>query len=159
MEWEVLLCRTYALIVTGSRLRTAFGGSPQGMVRNSALGGVRLAAASAIGGLQTGFLVNPREHGPLTNQQKDGDSFVENIVTGLLENSSQGVMNGLRKFIEVDHHEAVKVGGLSQNIISIHVVPCPRFFTRHRGRHQKCRAVALMLGTAPLGDWHKAAFS
>ena len=48
----------------------------------------------------------------LTNQQKDGDSPVEHIVTGLLEKSRRGIMEGLRKFIAVGSHEAVKVGGL-----------------------------------------------
>ena len=38
----------------------------------------------------------------LTIQQKDGDSPVGKIVTGLLEKSRQGIMDGFRKFIEVD---------------------------------------------------------
>ena len=52
----------------------------------------------------------------LTNHQTDGDSFVENIVTGLLEESRKGMTGGLRKFTEVDNHEAGKVGGLRQGI-------------------------------------------
>ena len=38
----------------------------------------------------------------LTNQQRDGDSPVESIVTGLLEKSRKGIMDGIRKFIAVD---------------------------------------------------------
>ena len=53
VEWEVLLYRTCALIAVASRLRTTLGGSPQGMERSSAIGGVRIAA-STIGGLRTG---------------------------------------------------------------------------------------------------------
>ena len=52
----------------------------------------------------------------LTSQQKDGDSPYETSVAVLLEKSRQGIMDGLRKFIEVDHHEAVNVGGLRQGI-------------------------------------------
>ena len=37
-----------------------------------------------------------------TNQQKDGDSPVGSIVTGLREKSRKGIMDGLRKFIEVE---------------------------------------------------------
>ena len=62
----------------------------------------------------------------LTNQQKDGDSPVENIATGLLEKSRKGMMDGLRKFVAVDNHEAVKVGGLRQGIQSFKVVK-PKF--------------------------------
>ena len=35
----------------------------------------------------------------LTNQQRDGDSPVESVVTGLLEKSRKGIMDGIRKFI------------------------------------------------------------
>ena len=38
----------------------------------------------------------------LTNQQRDGDSLVESIVTGLLEKSRKSIMDGIRKFIAVD---------------------------------------------------------
>ena len=37
-----------------------------------------------------------------TNQQRDGDSPVESIVTGLLGKSRKGIMDGIRKFIAVD---------------------------------------------------------
>ena len=50
----------------------------------------------------------------LTIQQKDGDSPVENIVTGLLEKSRRGILDGLKKFFEVDNLEAVKVRGLQE---------------------------------------------
>ena len=54
--------------------------------------------------------------------QKDGDSPVENIVTGLQDKSRKGVMDGLRNFIEVDNHAAVNVGGLHRGIKSARVV-------------------------------------
>ena len=38
------------------------------------------------------------------NQQKDGDSPIESIVTGLCERSRKGIMEGLRNFIKVDNH-------------------------------------------------------
>ena len=62
----------------------------------------------------------------LTNQQRDGDGPVESIVTGLLEKRRKGTMNGIRKFIAVDNHEAVNVGGLRQDIKSFEVVK-PKF--------------------------------
>ena len=37
----------------------------------------------------------------LSNQQRDGDSLVASIVTGLWEKSRKGIMDGPRKFIEV----------------------------------------------------------
>ena len=54
----------------------------------------------------------------LTNQQKDGDSPVcsQHVVAGSLEKSRKGIMDGLRKFIAVDTHEAVKVDGLRRGI-------------------------------------------
>ena len=52
----------------------------------------------------------------LTDQQKDGDSPIENLVTGLLEKSRKVFVDGLRKFVAVDIHEAVQVGGLRQGI-------------------------------------------
>ena len=47
----------------------------------------------------------------LANQRKDGDSPIECIVTGLHEKRRKGIMDGLRDFIEVDHHSAVDGGG------------------------------------------------
>ena len=43
----------------------------------------------------------------LANQQNDGDSPIECIVTGLHEKSRKGIMDQLRDFIEVDNHSAV----------------------------------------------------
>ena len=62
----------------------------------------------------------------LTDRQKDGDSPAESIVTSSREKSRKGVMEGLRKFIGVDNHEAVGVGGLCQGIKSAQVV-MPQF--------------------------------
>ena len=63
----------------------------------------------------------------LTNQQKYGDSPVENIVTGLWEKSRKGIKDGLWKFIEVDNREAVNVGGLRQGIKSVMTLLLQRF--------------------------------
>ena len=48
----------------------------------------------------------------LANQQKDGDSPIQSIVTGLHERSRKGIMEGLRSFIKEDNHCAVDVGHL-----------------------------------------------
>ena len=64
----------------------------------------------------------------LTNQQKDGASPVDNLAARLLETCRRGIMDGLRKFIAVDNHEAVKVGGLHQDTKSFKVVK-PKFTT------------------------------
>ena len=45
----------------------------------------------------------------LANQQKEGDSPIQSIVTGLHEGSRRGIMDGLGSFIAVS---AVDVGGL-----------------------------------------------
>ena len=58
----------------------------------------------------------------LTNQQKDGNSPVGKIVSGLLEGSRSIVMEGLWKFIAVGNHEAVQVGGLQRETRSKKVV-------------------------------------
>ena len=50
----------------------------------------------------------------LTNQQKDGDSPVGTTVTGLRARRRSRIMDGLRKFISEDNHEAVTVGDLHQ---------------------------------------------
>ena len=64
----------------------------------------------------------------LANQQKDGDSPVEMVVQGLQERSRLRIMDGLRKFIMVENHEAVKVGELEKNMESRKVV-MPKFTT------------------------------
>ena len=40
----------------------------------------------------------------LANQQKDGDSPIQSIVTGLQDKSRKGIMDGLTRFIEADSH-------------------------------------------------------
>ena len=62
----------------------------------------------------------------LKNQQQDGGSSVEKMVTGLLEKSCKGITDGHRMFIAVDSHEAVKVGTLRQGVKSFQVVR-PKF--------------------------------
>ena len=57
----------------------------------------------------------------LANQQKDGDSPIQSIVTGLHEGSRRGIMDGLRNFIAVDNRSSVDVGGLRRGTISIFV--------------------------------------
>ena len=48
----------------------------------------------------------------LANQQKDGDSFIQSIVTDLCERNRKGIMDGLRNFMKVDNHCALEVGHL-----------------------------------------------
>ena len=45
----------------------------------------------------------------LANQQKDGDSKIQSIVTSLHERSRRGVMDGLRSFIKADNHRVTWV--------------------------------------------------
>ena len=46
----------------------------------------------------------------LANQQKDGDSPIQNIITGLKEKCMERITNGLRSFITSDNYSAVEVG-------------------------------------------------
>ena len=57
----------------------------------------------------------------LANQQKDGDSPIESIVTGLHEKSRKGIMDGLKNFIGVDKRSAVEVRGLRRRTRSLRV--------------------------------------
>ena len=54
----------------------------------------------------------------LANQQKDGDSPMQSIVTGLCERSRKGIMEGLRNFVKVDNHYALDVGHLNEGFRS-----------------------------------------
>ena len=54
------------------------------------------------------------------------------LLQGLLEKSRRGIVDGLRKFIAVDNHEAVKVGGLHQDTKSSRVWK-PKFTTDFPG--------------------------
>ena len=57
----------------------------------------------------------------LTNQQEDGDGFLQNIVTNLCEESRKGLTEGLRNFIQVDNHRALEVGRLREGLVSFKV--------------------------------------
>ena len=41
----------------------------------------------------------------MANQQDDGDSPIPNIVTGLHEKSKKKIVEGLRRFVEIDNKE------------------------------------------------------
>ena len=56
----------------------------------------------------------------LANQQKDGDSPIQSIITGLHE-SKRGIMDGLRRFIDADNHSAVDVGDLRRSTKAVSV--------------------------------------
>ena len=62
----------------------------------------------------------------LANQYKDGYSPVKMVVQNLQERIRHRIMDGLRKFIMVDNHEAVKVGEQDKNVESRKVVK-PKF--------------------------------
>ena len=53
------------------------------------------------------------------NQQEDGDSPIQSIVTGPHERSRRGTMDGLRRFTEADNHSAVDVGDLRRGTRSL----------------------------------------
>ena len=55
----------------------------------------------------------------LANQQKDGDSPIQCIVTGLCERSRKGIMEGLRNFVTVDNNCALDVGHLNEGFRSL----------------------------------------
>ena len=57
----------------------------------------------------------------LANQQKDGDSPIQSIVTGLHERSRRDIMDGLRRFVQADNHSSVGVGDLHQGTSSLQV--------------------------------------
>ena len=57
----------------------------------------------------------------LANQETDGDSPIQSIVTGLHERSRKGIMDGLRSFVEKDNHSAVDVGHLRRGVRPFHV--------------------------------------
>ena len=124
--------------------RITFGGSQRDMEtatigrRRVAVGGARFVVVSTSGVHRTGYwsyrsvrtnasqekvfkaapqglcenLINVLKL--LANQQSDGDSPVQSVVTGLHERSRKGTMDGLRKNVEIDNHSAVDVGQLSE---------------------------------------------
>ena len=57
----------------------------------------------------------------LANQQINGDSPIQSIVTGLHERSRRGIMDGLRSFIQADNLSAVDVGHSRQGTNPLHV--------------------------------------
>ena len=57
----------------------------------------------------------------LANQQNDGDSPVQSIVTGLHESSRRGMKDGLRRCTEPDNHSAVDVGDLRRGTKAVNV--------------------------------------
>ena len=57
----------------------------------------------------------------LANQQKDGDSPIQSVVTGLCDRSRKGIMEGLRNFIKMENHCALEVGHLKEGTRSFDV--------------------------------------
>ena len=75
----------------------------------------------------------------LANQQKDGDSPIQSIVTGVYERSRRGIMDGLRSFIRADNRSAVYVGHLREGTRPLHVQE-PKFREAYsEARHQEGR--------------------
>ena len=131
MEWEESICRISAHIAT-----IFFGG-----LHLVGIDGIRRRqqqeeGSIAVGGVQFGTTANEakvfKAHAAprglcenfinalnlMVNQQKDGDSPIQRIVTGLHERNRKGVMDRLRSFIEVDNHSAVVLfaGGLLSSL-------------------------------------------
>ena len=73
----------------------------------------------------------------LANQQKDGDSAIQSIITGLHERSRRGIMGGLRRFTEADNHSAVDVGDLRRGTKSVQVEETAVQRGLSRGGHQR----------------------
>ena len=57
----------------------------------------------------------------LANQQRDGDSPVQNVVAGLRVRSGEGIRHGLRSFTDLDNHRAVEVGHLRRGLRPVKV--------------------------------------
>ena len=57
----------------------------------------------------------------LANQQKDGGTPMQSIVTSLQERSRRGITDGPRRFIQPDSHSAVDVGDLCRSTKSLPV--------------------------------------
>ena len=52
----------------------------------------------------------------LANLQKDGDSPIQSVVTGLSERCRKGIMEGPRNFINVDNYCALDVGHVNDEV-------------------------------------------
>ena len=151
VEWVVLHPRTCALIVTAFRSRTALGWVSTGHGKKpcswwcTACGGqydwrapnrVLVTQDSMDHREATVFRAHAAPQGTcenlinalklLTKQQKDGDSSVGTNVTGLLERSCSRMMDGFRKFMSEDNHEAMQRGHLHRETRSQKVVK-PKF--------------------------------
>ena len=132
--------------LTGIRLKSTSGESLEGTGRRSATGGVRRAVASIIGRPQTESWSHKdgtdrqeakvfRPHAApnrvcdklinalklQAHHQKNSDSPAV-VAQGLLLKRWLKIMDGLRRFIMVDNHEAVKVGDFAKKMESRPVV-------------------------------------
>ena len=105
--------------------------------RSTALGGAQSVETNTNGERPTGYwwyssvsmhvaplglcdnLIN--ELKLLAGLQKDGESRIQSIVTGLHERNRRGIMDGLRRIIQADDHSAVDVGDLRQGTRSLEV--------------------------------------
>ena len=63
------------------------------------------------------ILINTFE--PLTNQQKDGDSPIQNIIMSLKEQCRKRITNGLRNFVTLDNYSAVEMDYLQIDTLSV----------------------------------------
>ena len=114
------------------------------MGRSSAAGGVQVVAASFIGGPRTedyGSTGNPRELDQRAEAldkpaERWRQSSWEDCFRVVGENSRSRNMDGVRKFISVDNHEAVKVGDLHRETRSNKVVK-PKFTTDFPGKGRR----------------------
>ena len=138
--------------LTGIRLKSTSGESLEGTERSSATGGVRRAVASVIGRHQTESWSHKdgtdrqeakvfRPHAApnrvcdslinalklQAHHQKNSDSPAV-VAQGLLLKRWLKIMDGLRRFIMLDNHEAVKVGDFAKKMESRPVVK-PNFTT------------------------------
>ena len=142
VEWEVSPCSTCVLIVTASRLRTTFGGSPLGKESSSVGGGVPVVAASLIGERQIGSWSYKTAR--ITEKQK----FLQVCWRG-----RSRIMDGIGRFIAVDNHVTVKVGDLRQETRS-ETLEKPKFTTDFLGAiiqegADELAYLALKRGSAP----------
>ena len=63
----------------------------------------------------SGFVRKSHACSQVAGESADGDSLVDTIIEGVQEQSRLNVTNDLRRFTEVDDHEAVKIGDLENS--------------------------------------------
>ena len=156
------LCRVCALIAIDTRLKAASGGTLLDMERSNAIGGVRRAVASTLKKAPNRVLViqditDWREAKVFRAHAAPQGVCDRKMVTAQdggtgLSRGRLRITRGLRRFIMVDNHEAVKDGDLEKNVESRSVVK-PKFTTEFLEAVVREAAEELTLRAEEAGAW------